>query len=197
MGEAANAYRPVGRSTPNPWAGGLTGGIWEDPCGAQQRDRTTEASVGLVVPTGFRVEESSLVFTRGGPQADPAVLVTVATACRDHEILTFDYSTRHGTTSRRRVEPHGVVAVAGLWYLVAYDTDRDDWRLYRLDRLTHPTPTGRRGPPRSSPPRTRPPSLRTRSPQPRLATTPSPPSPLPPRRCAPALGVPCSIASSP
>jgi hypothetical protein len=44
-----------------------------------------------------------------------------------------------------------MVAAASLWYLVGYDTDRDDWRLYRLDRLTNPTPTGRRVPPRDLP----------------------------------------------
>jgi predicted DNA-binding transcriptional regulator YafY len=44
-----------------------------------------------------------------------------------------------------------VVAAAGLWYLVAYDTDRDDWRLYRMDRLTNPMRTGRRFPPRALP----------------------------------------------
>jgi predicted DNA-binding transcriptional regulator YafY len=77
--------------------------------------------------------------------------VTVATACRDHEIITFDYTTRHGTTGLRRAEPHGVVAAANLWYLVGYDTDRDDWRLYRLDRMTDPRPTGRRVAPRDLP----------------------------------------------
>ena len=75
----------------------------------------------------------------------------MAASCRDHEILTIDYTTRHGDTSGRRIEPHSMVAAAGLWYLVAYDTDRDDWRLYRLDRLTSPMPTGRRVPPRELP----------------------------------------------
>lgn len=101
--------------------------------------------------TALQHTVTPLHYTGGGPQADPAVLVTVAAACRDHEIVTFDYTTRHGTTGARRVEPHSVVAAAGLWYLVGYDTDRDDWRLYRLDRLTDPTPTGRRVPPRDLP----------------------------------------------
>lgn len=42
----------------------------------------------------------------------------------------------------RRVEPHGLVARTGLWYLVAYDLDRDDWRIFRLDRLAPRTPAG-------------------------------------------------------
>lgn len=42
----------------------------------------------------------------------------------------------------RRAEPHGLVARTGLWYLVAYDLDRDDWRIFRLDRLAPRTPAG-------------------------------------------------------
>ncbi|WP_372446117.1 WYL domain-containing protein [Streptomyces triculaminicus] len=38
-----------------------------------------------------------------------------------------------------------------LWYLLAHDTEKDDWRLFRLDRITHPLPTGRRVPPRPVP----------------------------------------------
>jgi predicted DNA-binding transcriptional regulator YafY len=70
--------------------------------------------------TALQHTVTSLRYTGGGPQADPAVLVTVAAACRDHEVITFDYTTRHGTTGARRVEPHGVVSAAGLWYLVGH-----------------------------------------------------------------------------
>lgn len=82
---------------------------------------------------------------------DPTILTTLAAACRDHEIISFHYTTRENATARRRVEPHGLVTSAGLWYLVAYDTAKDDWRIYRLDRLTQPTPTGRRVAPRKLP----------------------------------------------
>jgi predicted DNA-binding transcriptional regulator YafY len=101
--------------------------------------------------TAIQQTVTPLHYTGGGPQADPEILVTVVAACRDHEILTFDYTPRTGATRRRRVEPHALVAGAGLWYLVAYDTDREDWRLYRLDRLIKPAPTGRRVPPRELP----------------------------------------------
>ena len=111
-----------------------------------------------ILPTRLRGRVSAvqqtvtpLAFTDDRPQTDPAVLVTVAAACRDHEILTVDYTTRHGSTGPRRIEPHSVVAAARLWYLIGYDTGRDNWRLYRLDRLTNPTPTGRRVPPRELP----------------------------------------------
>ncbi|MEW2576430.1 helix-turn-helix transcriptional regulator [Streptomyces syringium] len=84
-------------------------------------------------------------------QADPMALVTLAAACRDHEIVTFGYETRGGATGHRRAEPHGLVAAGDRWYLVAYDTDREDWRTFRVDRLTDPVPTGHRVTPRDLP----------------------------------------------
>ncbi|MFD8413593.1 WYL domain-containing protein [Streptomyces sp. NPDC059650] len=45
-----------------------------------------------------------------------------------------------GSAARRRAEPCHLVASDGLWYLLAHDTDRDDWRLFRLDRSTEATP---------------------------------------------------------
>ncbi|MEU2395443.1 WYL domain-containing protein [Streptomyces sp. NPDC007369] len=57
----------------------------------------------------------------------------------------------HGGAVRRRVEPCHLVASGDLWYLLAHDTDRDDWRLFRLDRITDATPTGRRAAPRPVP----------------------------------------------
>ncbi|MER6386771.1 WYL domain-containing protein [Streptomyces sp. NPDC001250] len=86
-----------------------------------------------------------------GPKADPTALATLATACRDHEIVTFTYRTSGGDTGLRRVEPHALVAADPVWYLVAYDTDHDQWRLFRVDRLTDPAPTGHRVTPRELP----------------------------------------------
>ncbi|WP_229351907.1 YafY family protein, partial [Streptomyces sp. UNOB3_S3] len=59
-------------------------------------------------------------------------------------MVTFTYRTGKGDTGPHRAEPHALVAAAPVWYLVGYDTDLDEWRLYRVDRLTDPTPTGHR-----------------------------------------------------
>ncbi|KIA66768.1 helix-turn-helix transcriptional regulator [Nocardia vulneris] len=85
------------------------------------------------------------------PSADPTVLATLAAACRDQEILEFDYRTRHGSTERRRVEPHSLVFATSHWYLLAYDARHGDWRIHRADRLTDPAPTGRHTTPRELP----------------------------------------------
>lgn len=69
------------------------------------------------------------------PAVEPATIAAVAEACRDAVAIRFGYRSRGGADSERRVEPHALVAVAGAWYLVAFDRDRDDWRSFRVDRI--------------------------------------------------------------
>jgi predicted DNA-binding transcriptional regulator YafY len=78
----------------------------------------------------------------GGPTIDPQDLTAIAAACRDSECLRFAYRSRDGTDSRREVEPHAVVNLGRRWYLVAWDRRRDDWRTFRVDRLSRPSSTG-------------------------------------------------------
>ncbi|WP_058043583.1 helix-turn-helix transcriptional regulator [Streptomyces roseifaciens] len=101
--------------------------------------------------TALQTSLAGITWESRGPRADPALLAALAVACRDHEIITFDYADRHGTTTSRRAEPCHLVDSGGLWYLLAHDTGRDDWRIFRLDRITDPVPTGRRVPPREIP----------------------------------------------
>ncbi len=87
----------------------------------------------------------------GAPVFDAAVLTTLAQACRDSELLRFDYTAREGEATHRRVEPLRLVSIGRRWYLVAWDRDRMDWRSFRLDRIADPEPTGQRFRPRDLP----------------------------------------------
>lgn len=88
----------------------------------------------------------------GGPVLDPAVLTTLAQACRDDEVVEFDYTAADGSGSTRRVEPHRLVNLGRRWYLAAYDRDRQDWRSFRVDRiLATPATPGQRFRPREIP----------------------------------------------
>jgi predicted DNA-binding transcriptional regulator YafY len=86
------------------------------------------------------------------PTIDPEVLAVVSAACRDHEILRFDYRTHAGDKVERRiVEPHRLVNWGRRWYLFAYDRAREDWRTYRIDRMTPNPPAGPMFSPRKAP----------------------------------------------
>ena len=77
--------------------------------------------------------------------------MALAGACRDHARLRFDYRSHDGTATLRSVEPHRLVTWGRKWYLVAWDTDRHDWRTFRVDRIEPRTPTGPRFVPRELP----------------------------------------------
>jgi predicted DNA-binding transcriptional regulator YafY len=73
----------------------------------------------------------------------PGVLAAAAIACRDAERIRFPYTAASGERTQRHVEPHRLVVLDRRWYLVAYDLDRQDWRTFRLDRITEsPGPAG-------------------------------------------------------
>ncbi|NUT42025.1 MAG: YafY family transcriptional regulator [Thermoactinospora sp.] len=81
----------------------------------------------------------------------PETLTTIANAARDHERLRFDYTGHEGEASVREAEPYKLVHRRGRWYLVGWDVHREDWRTYRVDRITPRTPNGRRFTPREVP----------------------------------------------
>jgi len=87
----------------------------------------------------------------GGPAVDADTLAVLAQACRDDDLVTFDYAGRESAVSARRVEPHRLVSLGRRWYLVAYDRDRQDWRSFRVDRVREPVATGQRFRPRPLP----------------------------------------------
>jgi predicted DNA-binding transcriptional regulator YafY len=79
--------------------------------------------------------QAVVVAPAGGATVDARMLSTIAGACRDRELLRFRYRDRTGTASARSVEPHRVVNASRRWYLVAWDTERKDWRTFRVDRM--------------------------------------------------------------
>jgi predicted DNA-binding transcriptional regulator YafY len=81
---------------------------------------------------------------QGGPTVTAAALSTLTAACRDRERLRFDYSSHTGETSRRDAEPYRLVNWGRRWYLFAWDTARQDWRTFRVDRMRLRTPNGPR-----------------------------------------------------
>jgi len=81
---------------------------------------------------------------RRGPQIDGRMLALLAATARDREIMRFSYSDHAGSATERRVEPYRLVNWGRRWYLVAFDLERDDWRTFRVDRLSAARSVGHR-----------------------------------------------------
>ena len=114
--------------------------------GIEQTSVRALAKLEQVLPTRLRrqvaaVGSATVPYPGSGPQVDGAVLAAIASACREQEKLGFGYRSARGETSRRRVEPLGLVHTGRRWYLVAWDADRTDWRTFRVDRIDAPLRT--------------------------------------------------------
>jgi predicted DNA-binding transcriptional regulator YafY len=81
---------------------------------------------------------TTLPLTGSSPgTVDPELLTSIAAACRDQRQLRLRHQGRGGVTTRN-VEPHRLVHSTRRWYLLAWDTQRGDWRTFRLDRIQGP-----------------------------------------------------------
>lgn len=115
--------------------------------------------LGQVLPSGLRQRVDALgdvsIHTGGNRRSndstDVGVLMHLAAACRAGQCQRFDYRRGDGVALRRHVEPYRLVNASRRWYLVAFDLDRDDWRTFRLDRITAPVATGGRVQSRDAP----------------------------------------------
>jgi predicted DNA-binding transcriptional regulator YafY len=103
---------------------------------------TALAKLEQVLPGPLRRRVTALAETvqpaglTAGAAVSGEVLGELALACRDHERVRFTYEAASGEVTRRRVEPHALAPADRHWYLLCWDLDRDDWRTFRVDRLT-------------------------------------------------------------
>jgi predicted DNA-binding transcriptional regulator YafY len=112
--------------------------------------------VEQVLPSALRhrvaaLEIATVPHTSPAPAVDAGLLTLVGTACRDRQRIRFGYVGHAGEESEREAEPHRLVTWGRRWYLVAWDVLREDWRTFRLDRMSVRTPFGARFTPREIP----------------------------------------------
>lgn len=126
--------------------------------GIEEASVRAMAKLEQVLPSRLRRRVAALgaatvpvVLGADGVTVDPEHLTTLASAIANRERLRFRYSAADGAETRRHVEPLHLVPSGRRWYLVAFDPERDDWRFFRVDRMTALTPTGARFPPRALP----------------------------------------------
>lgn len=126
---------------------GLRGAAGASVTGIEETSVRALVKLEQVLPAHLRrrvnaVQSMTATLPATGPRVDSEALTTIASACRDHERLRFAYRARDGKESRRNVEPHSLVNLGRRWYLVGWDTEREDWRTFRLDRLERPASSG-------------------------------------------------------
>lgn len=136
---------------------GLRAGAGHAIEGVDEASVRALAKLEQVLPSRLRHRVSSLQnatvpLTWGdGSTIDPRTLTTLASAATGRERLRFAYRSGDGTATKRQVEPYRLVSTGQRWYLVAYDVQREDWRTFRVDRVSEPYATGARFEPRPLP----------------------------------------------
>jgi len=64
-------------------------------------------------------------------------LDVIKTALQENRLLSFEYADRHGNTTTRKAEPYQLVLKSGRWYWQGYCHKRNDFRLFRLSRISN------------------------------------------------------------
>jgi len=63
-------------------------------------------------------------------------LEEIKTALNENRFISFKYSSQNGIKSQRKIEPYRLVLKNSNWYLQGYCTTRNDYRTFRLSRIS-------------------------------------------------------------
>ncbi len=85
----------------------------------------------------FRADQICIDLTpwMGNRNMQP-YLEKVKTALQQSKLLSFEYADRYGNKTARTVEPYQLVLKSGHWYFQGYCRIRNDYRLFRLSRIS-------------------------------------------------------------
>lgn len=64
-------------------------------------------------------------------------LEIIKTALQESKLLIFDYADRYGNKTERTAEPYQLVLKSSHWYCQGYCLERNDFRLFKLSRMTN------------------------------------------------------------
>ena len=74
----------------------------------------------------------------------PVLGVTFFENCiENNEIVDIGYVDRSENFSEREIEPHTLILKQGLWYVYAYCLKRNEFRLFRIGRISKAKSTGK------------------------------------------------------
>ena len=119
-------------------AGQPTGAVTTSVAAAE----SAAAKLRRVLPAALSRRLDALLqttaFTAEGRRVatpETKVLLLLAVAARDRRPVHIAYTDRDGRRSERTVQPYGIVAHSGRWYLTGADSASGELRLFRVDRI--------------------------------------------------------------
>ena len=83
-------------------------------------------------------EPASEEVRRGAAEPPAELLRLFEEAFSSRHGLAFQYTDHAGRSTSRRIEPHGLVVQAPVWYILARDLDKMRPRWFRMDRIRRP-----------------------------------------------------------
>ena len=105
---------------------------------------TTLTKIKQFMPTDkvdsshLQTEQIHIDFSHWMGQRDLTPYLTIIkTALKESKILSFDYINHKGEKTSRQVEPYQLVLKSSHWYFQGYCYERNDFRLFKLTRLSH------------------------------------------------------------
>ncbi|GAB7006736.1 WYL domain-containing protein [Nocardioides sp. AN3] len=105
--------------------------VWEH---ARLAEATSEA-VRKLSAAGVELDVAALDLVQPRLGADEPSFEPFLEAAQERTPVVFDYQRGSGPAQTRHVQPWGVVRSSGRWYVIGFDTDRDDERVFRLSRV--------------------------------------------------------------
>jgi predicted DNA-binding transcriptional regulator YafY len=99
------------------------------------------AKVARVLPMERRervqaISAAQLLYAQrheGRPEV--SLLIRCSEATQQHRRMSIEYCSHHNEVTQRQIEPYSIVGSKGHWYIAGYCILRQEYRLFRLDRI--------------------------------------------------------------
>lgn len=103
------------------------------------------AKLGQILPPALRRRAAATSLAtevgRGDqPGIEARTIGVLADAVAAGSRVRFGYVDQRGRATTRRIAPFRHIHHRGRWYLIGYDTELEDWRTFRLDRVRDAAP---------------------------------------------------------
>ena len=85
---------------------------------------------------GIESDSDSLAIQPPAIAQPPEQVSEIIYALNNLQRISFSYISADLTVSERSVSPYRLSRSNGLWYLIAYDSSKDELRTFRVDRIT-------------------------------------------------------------